>query len=245
MTVKQFIEKPDAVTAQSMIKAGTFLWNAGIFLFRAADMITAFKILAPNHFKLTKKSIETAEQDLGFLRMNPEPWSKLENISIDYAIMEKSKNLVAIPFLSNWSDLGNWDAVWAELTKDETGTALSEAAHAIDCSDTLLRSENIGQQIVGLGLNNIVAIAMPDAVLVAKKNRVQDIQNIVDDLKKKNIPQAENHPKDFRPWGWFELLMFDECFKVKRIFVKPGAAISLQSHKQRSEHWVVVKALQR
>ena len=243
MTVKQFIEKPDSVTAQSMIKAGTFLWNAGIFLFRAADMITAFKILAPNHFKLTKKSIETAEQDLGFLRMNPEPWRKLENISIDYAIMEKSKNLVAIPFLSNWSDLGNWDAVWAELTKDETGTALSEAAHAIDCSDTLLRSENIGQQIVGLGLNNIVAIAMPDAVLVAKKNRVQDIQNIVDDLKKKNIPQAENHPKDFRPWGWFELLMFDECFKVKRIFVKPGAAISLQSHKHRSEHWVVVEGV--
>ena len=113
MTVKQFIEKPDTVTAQSMIKAGTYLWNAGIFLFKAADMITAFETLAPDNFKLTKDSLETAQSDLGFLRMNPEPWSKLEDISIDYAIMEKAKNLVAIPYLSKWSDLGDWNAVWA------------------------------------------------------------------------------------------------------------------------------------
>ena len=169
MTVKQFIEKPDSVTAQSMIKAGTYLWNAGIFLFKAADMITAFETLAPDNFKLTKDSVETAQSDLGFLRMNPEPWSELEDISIDYAIMEKAKNLVAIPYLPKWSDLGDWDAVWAEVSKDRSGTALSEAAHAIDCSDTLLRSECLDQQIVGLGLNNIIAIAMPVSVLIAKK----------------------------------------------------------------------------
>jgi mannose-1-phosphate guanylyltransferase / mannose-6-phosphate isomerase len=243
MTVKKFIEKPDSVTAQSMIKTGTYLWNAGIFLFKAADMIAAFETLAPDNFKLTKDSVETAQSDLGFLRMNPEPWSKLEDISIDYAIMEKAKNLVAIPYLSKWSDLGDWDAVWAEVSKDQSGTALSEAAHAIDCSDTLLRSECVDQQIVGLGLNNIIAIAMPDAVLIAQKNRVQDVKKVVDLLKLKNINQAEIHSKDFRPWGWFKSLKLDDCFQVKHIFVKPGAAISLQSHKYRSEHWIVVEGI--
>ncbi len=243
IAVKKFIEKPEIDSAQSMIKAGTYLWNAGIFLFKAVDMITAFQTLAPYNFKLTKESIETAQSDLGFLRMNPEPWSKLEDISIDYAIMEKVKNLVAIPYLSKWSDLGNWETVWAEVSKDQSGTALSEAAHAIDCSDTLLRSECLDQQIVGLGLNNIIAIAMPDAVLITQKNKVQDVKKIVDHLKLNNIKQAESHPKDYRPWGWFERLVLGDRFQVKRIFVKPGAAISLQSHKHRSEHWIIVEGI--
>ena len=243
MKVKQFIEKPDLVTAQSMIDTGTYLWNAGIFLFRAADMITAFEILAPDNFKLTKDSVETAKTDLGFVRLNPEPWKEIKDISIDYAIMEKAKNLVAIPYLSKWSDLGDWDSVWEELNKDQSGTALSKQAHAIDCSNTLLHSECLDQQIVGLGLKNIIAIAMPDAVLIAEKNRAQDVKKVVDYLKLKNINQAESYPKDFRPWGWFESLKLDGCFQIKRIFVKPGAAISLQSHKYRSEHWIVVEGV--
>ena len=120
---------------------------------------------------------------------------------------------------------------------------MSEAAHAIDCSDTLLRSETLDQQIIGLGLKNIIAIAMPDAVLIAQKNKAQDVKKVVDYLKLKNIQQAESHPKDFRPWGWFESLKLDGCFQVKRIFVKPGGAISLQSHKHRSEHWIVVEGV--
>ena len=117
--------------------------NSGIFLFKATDMIAAFETFALDNFKLTKHSIETAQSDLGFLRMNPKPWSNLEDVSIDYAIMEKAKNLVVIPYLSRWSDLGDWDAVWEEVSKDQTRTALSHAAHAIDCSDTLLRSESL------------------------------------------------------------------------------------------------------
>ena len=206
-------------------------------------MITAFETLAPDNFKLIKDSVETAQSDLGFLRMNPEPWSELEDISIDYAIMEQAKNLVAIPYLSKWSDLGDWGEVWAEVSKDKSGTALSKAAHAIDCSDTLLRSETEDQHIVGLGLNNIIAIAMPDAVLIAQKNRLQDVKKVVNHLKLKNVQQAKSHSKDFRPWGWFEILKLDNCFQVKRIFVKPGAAISLQSHKYRSEHWIVVEGI--
>ena len=148
---------------------------------------------------------------------------------------------MAIPYSSNWSDLGDWNAIWAEANKDDSGTALSDGAHAIDCSDTLLRSETIEQQIVGLGLNNIIAIAMPDAVLIAQKDRAQDVKKVVDYLKLNNINQAEIYPRDFRPWGWFESLKLEDNFQIKRIFVKPGAAISLQSHQYRSEHWIVVK----
>lgn len=241
MKVERFIEKPDLASAQSMIKAGTYLWNAGIFLFKAADMIDAFKIFAPDILKLTKEAVERAESDIGFLRMNSEPWYELDNISIDYAILQKVKNLVAIPFLSKWSDLGDWNAVWTDIKKDQLGTALSNGAHSIDCTDTLLHSESSDQQIVGLGLNNIIAISTPDAVLVIQKNRAQDVKKIVDYLKLNKIKQAETHPKDFRPWGWFESLKHDNGFQVKRIFVKSGQAISLQSHKYRSEHWIVVK----
>ena len=241
MTVNKFIEKPDLATARSMIKAGSFLWNAGIFLFKAEDIIAAFEYFEPYNLKLTKQAVKTAKSDLGFLRLNPKPWNNLENISIDYAIMEKAKNLVAIPYLSKWSDLGNWEAVWTELNKDQSGIILSEGAHEIDCSNTMLRSESSGQQIVGLGLNNIIAVAMPDAVLIAQKNRSQDVKKVVDLLKLKNILQAETHSKEIRPWGWFESLAHDDSFQVKRIFVKPEGAISLQSHTCRSEHWVVVK----
>ncbi|MDC0969288.1 mannose-1-phosphate guanylyltransferase/mannose-6-phosphate isomerase [Alphaproteobacteria bacterium] len=243
MLVDRFIEKPDEANAKSMMSDGNFLWNAGIFLFKAEDLILAYKNFAFDCLKLTKHALETAQLDLGFLRLNPDPWSKLKNISIDFAIMEKVKNLVAIPFTSKWSDLGDWGAVWVEANKNELGTALSNSAHAIDCSDTLLRSENKDQQIVGLGLNNIIAIAMSDAVLIAQKDRVQDIKKIVDHLKINDIKQAESHLKDFRPWGWFECLKLGDCFQVKRIFVNPGAAISLQSHNYRSEHWIVVEGL--
>ena len=240
-SVARFIEKPDLKQAQKMLETGKYLWNAGIFLFSAAEMILAFKKFMPDIFKLTKSAVESANVDLGFLRLNPEPWKSLENISIDYAIMEKSKNLVAVPYQYKWSDLGDWNSVWSESKSKKSGVVLSEFAHEIDCKNTLLRSESSSQQIVGLGLDNIIAIAMPDAVLVADKDRVQEVKNVVKKLKGIDSPQAEIFPKDHRPWGWFESLAMGERFQVKRICVKPGAALSLQSHTKRSEHWVVVQ----
>jgi mannose-1-phosphate guanylyltransferase/mannose-6-phosphate isomerase len=154
--------------------------------------------------------------------------------------MEKAQNLVAVPYASKWSDLGGWDAVWAESKADALGNVTSETAHAIECSNSLLRSESSDQQVVGIGLNDIMAIAMRDAVLVAPKDRAQDVKKAVELLKAKDIAQAEIFPKDHRPWGWFESLALGERFQVKRIYVKPGAALSLQSHKHRSEHWIVV-----
>jgi mannose-1-phosphate guanylyltransferase/mannose-6-phosphate isomerase len=239
--LEKFIEKPDLHDAKQMLEAGHYLWNAGIFLFRAQDMIEAFSIYAPETLNLVSKAVSDASQDLGFLRLASRPWSELSDISIDYAIMEKAQNLVAVPYASEWSDLGGWDAVWAQNKTDALGNVTSETAHAIECTNSLLRSGSESQQVVGIGLNNIMAIAMPDAVLVAPKERAQDVKKAVELLKSKDIAQAEIFPKDHRPWGWFESLALGECFQVKRICVKPGAALSLQSHEHRSEHWIVVE----
>ena len=239
--IKNFVEKPNLQDAKQMLEAGHYLWNAGIFLFHAQNMIDAFGAYAPETLDLVSKSINEASTDLGFLRLAAEPWSKIKDISIDYAIMEKAQNLVAVPYTSKWSDLGGWDAVWSESKPDPTGNVTSETAHAVECSNSLLRSESSSQQVVGIGLNNIMAIAMPDAVLVAPKERAQDVKKAVELLKSKDIVQAEIFPKDHRPWGWFESLALGDCFQVKRICVKPGAALSLQSHKHRSEHWIVVE----
>ncbi len=239
--ISKFVEKPHLQDAKQMLASGHYLWNAGIFLFHAQDMMDAFKAYAPETLDLVSKSINEASSDLGFLRLAAEPWSEIEDISIDYAIMEKAQNLVAVPYASKWSDLGGWDAVWSESEQDTSGNVTSETAHAIECSNSLLRSESGSQQVVGLGLNDIMAIAMPDAVLVAPKERAQDVKKAVELLKSKDIAQAEIFPKDHRPWGWFESLALGDRFQVKRICVKPGAALSLQSHKHRSEHWVVVE----
>jgi mannose-1-phosphate guanylyltransferase/mannose-6-phosphate isomerase len=239
--LKRFIEKPNLHNATQMVQAGHYLWNAGIFLFRAQDMIDAFRAHEPQTLDFVSQAVDEALIDLGFLRLSKEPWSKLQDISIDYAIMEKAQNLVAVPYLSKWSDLGGWDAVWSESKTDASGNATSDTAHAIECSNSLLRSESTSQQVVGIGLTDMMAIAMPDAVLVAPKDRAQDVKKAVELLRAKDIAQAEIFPKDHRPWGWFESLAKGERFQVKRICVKPGAALSLQSHNHRSEHWIVVE----
>lgn len=237
----RFVEKPDAPLAQQMLDAGNFLWNAGIFMFRASDMISAFEKYSHGILSPVKAALSAVEPDLDFLRLDPEAWSRCEDISIDYAIMERSENLVAVPFSAGWSDLGGWDAVLQEMDRDELGVAVSSNSHAIDCEDTLLRSESSSLELVGMGLKDIIAIAMPDSVLVMHKRRAQDVKQVIGMLKSKNVAQAESFPKDHRPWGWFETLTIRGRFQVKRIHVKPGAALSLQSHHHRSEHWVVVE----
>ncbi|MDA7455155.1 mannose-1-phosphate guanylyltransferase/mannose-6-phosphate isomerase [Planktomarina temperata] len=236
-----FVEKPNLQDAEQMIASGNYLWNSGIYLFRAQDMVDLFQNYSPKSLHLVSEAVRSANPDLGFLRLAAKPWAMLEDISIDYAIMEKAQNLVVVPFNSKWSDLGGWDSVWSESEHDLSGNVTSKSAHAIDCTNSLLRSESSNQQLVGIGLSNIIAIAMNDAVLVAHQERAQDVKKAVEHLKKNNIIQAEIFPKDHRPWGWFESLAIGDFFQVKRICVKPGAALSLQSHQFRSEHWIVVE----
>lgn len=243
--LKQFVEKPDAVRAVEMVKAGTFMWNAGIFLFKAKDVIAAFQKYAPNLVAPVSAAIEGAKTDLGFLRLNPEAWLKADDISIDYAIMERATNLAVVPFEGGWSDLGAWDAVWREAGPDTNGVVTSGDATAIECKNSLLRSDSENLEVVGIGLDNIMAIAMNDAVLIADMSRGQDISTAVAALKTKGATQATTFPKDHRPWGWFESLVIGGRFQVKRIHVHPGAALSLQSHFHRSEHWIVVEGTAR
>lgn len=239
--LKSFVEKPDKLIAQEMLDKGNFLWNSGIIMFRAKDMVALFENLAPDNLSFVKEALSKGRVDLGFFRLDAEAWSKCDSISIDYAIMENAENLVTVPFSAGWSDLGDWDAVNRELNNNVNDLALSVNAHAIDCRNTALRSESPGQEIVGLGLDNIFAVSMPDAVLICHKNQVQNVSKVVTLLKGKKIPQAESFLKDHRPWGWFETVALGNRFQVKRIVVNPGAQLSLQSHHHRSEHWVVVE----
>lgn len=240
-----FVEKPDAVTAQEMLDGGRHLWNAGIFLFSTDAILAAFDAHAPEMLAGVRTAWHDAIQDLGFTRLAPAPWAALQDLSIDYAVMEKADNLSVMPYGGRWSDLGGWDAVWREAEPDAQGIATSGPATAIDCTNVLLRAESDDQQLVAIGLEDIVAIAMPDAVLVAHKDRAQDVKRAVTTLKAKGVLQAETLPRDYRPWGWFESLVIGTRFQVKRIHVNPGAALSLQSHHHRSEHWIVVEGTAR
>lgn len=241
LALKRFVEKPDAARAAKMLSAGSYLWNAGIFLFSAKTILAAFQAHAPDLIDPVKAAVDQRTPDLGFLRLAREPWARVEGISIDYAVMEKADNLSVLPFAGGWSDLGGWDAVLRNAPKDARGVAVSGPATALECDNTLLRSEDPTLELVGIGLKNIITIAMPDAVLVADISRAQDVKLAVAALKKKQAKQAETFPKDHRPWGWFESLVVGDRFQVKRIVVHPGGALSLQSHHHGSEHWVVVE----
>ena len=245
VSLSRFVEKPDAAAAAQMLEAENFLWNAGIFLFRAADMVAAFETHAPQMVDPVCRAVDEAEADLGFLRLAPEPWAELEDISIDYAVMEKAQNLSVVPFTAGWSDLGGWDTVWRESGPDADGVVAGSDATAIDCQDTLLRAEGGKVQIVGIGLSNTIAVATGDAVLIADMSRAQEVRRAVAALKEQGASQAVAFPRDHRPWGWFESLATGSRFQVKRIVVHPGAALSLQSHFHRSEHWIVVEGTAR
>ncbi|MGD9917153.1 MAG: mannose-1-phosphate guanylyltransferase/mannose-6-phosphate isomerase [Paenirhodobacter sp.] len=241
VALTRFVEKPRKAHAEAMLAAGNYLWNAGIFLFRAADMIAAFEAHAPEVLAPVQAALAAAQTDLGFLRLAPGPWAKAPNVSLDYAVMEHAPNLSAAPYRGAWSDMGGWDAVWEEGPRDRAEVGLAGAATAIDCTNSLLRSESEGVELVGIGLDNIIAVAMDDAVLVADMSRSQDVKLAIEALQAKGAGQAVHFPKDHRPWGWFETLALGQRFQVKRIVVHPGASLSLQSHHHRSEHWIVVQ----
>lgn len=243
--LKAFVEKPNAKQAKAMCASGRYLWNAGIFMFTVSTILAAFRMHAPHLVKMVQRAVDRAEPDLGFLRLDPEAWFRVEQISIDYAVMERADNLAVVPFAAGWSDLGDWDAVKREGIADVDGVVTHGNAHSIDCRKSLLRAEEDGVQLVGIGLENVVAVAMPDAVLVADARRGQDVKEAVTLLRDKGALQAEKFPMDHRPWGHFQSLATGERFQVKRIIVNPGAALSLQSHHHRAEHWIVVQGTAR
>ena len=239
--LRRFVEKPDLTRAQAMLADGRHAWNAGIFLVSTTDLIAAFAAFAPQILQGVRASVAAIQHDLGFARLGAADWAALPDLSIDYAVMEKAPNLSVMPYNGAWSDLGGWEAVWRDSAPDAKGVVTHGNALALDCTNSLLRSEAGSLQLVGIGLDNIVAVAMPDAVLITTKDRAQDVKLAVMQLKAQKAPQAETFPRDHRPWGWYESLALGERFQVKRIVVLPGAALSLQSHRHRAEHWIVVE----
>ena len=239
--LSSFVEKPEAEAADALLRGGMHLWNAGIFLFSTSNILNSFEQHAPQTLAEVRNAFDAAEADLGFTRLAVEPWSRLEDISIDYAVMEHASNLSVMPYGGYWSDLGDWQAIWREGEADSFGVVADGTSTALDCSNTLLLATSETQELVAMGLNDIIAVAMPDAVLVAHKDRAQDVKTAVAKLKAKGAAQAETLPRDYRPWGWYESIALGPRFQVKRIVVNPGGALSLQSHKHRSEHWIVVE----
>jgi len=236
----RFVEKPSAADARYMLASGLYLWNAGIFFLSVEATMKAFEDHAPQIVFPVRQALSAARKDLGFHKLDARHWQTTPNISFDYAVLEHATNLSAVPLRAGWSDLGTWGAVSRKLA-DDNGNALSGRVAAIDCHDTLLRSEASTLQLVGLGLSDVIAVAMPDAVLVADASKADQVALVVEQMGQDGVAQATTFPRAHRPWGWFETLTLGDRFQVKRLLVQPGAALSLQSHVHRSEHWIVVQ----
>lgn len=239
-TLNKFHEKPNQTVANDYYRSGNFLWNSGIFMFRAIDMIKAFKDLHPNIFEAVRLSLDCSELDLNFRRLSRTHWESVSNVSIDKAIMEHSKNLVVVPYLSEWSDLGSWDAVTEVVTNTDLVSPLIKNVDQIRCEKTFLATDDPSTQLIGVGLESIIVVASKDAILVANKEDRSAAQDALKHLEAVGKRQAHSSLLEHRPWGSFETLSLEDNCHVKKIIVKPGASLSLQSHKFRSEHWIVV-----
>ena len=235
----RFVEKPNAARAAEMLASGRFLWNSGMFVFKASAILAAFEQHQPEVLSACRTALHTGKEDLCFFRLGDAAYAASPDISIDYAIMEKVAGTV-VPVNCGWNDLGSWKTVWQETGQDADQVAVSGSARAIECKQTLLRSDDPDTQLVGIGLENIVAVATRDAVLVTTMDRAQDVRLAVNALKADGAKQATEFPRCYRPWGWYETLALGPRFQVKQIMVKQGGQLSLQSHHHRAEHWVVV-----
>ncbi|MBO6989181.1 MAG: mannose-1-phosphate guanylyltransferase/mannose-6-phosphate isomerase [Prochlorococcus marinus XMU1422] len=237
--IKRFVEKPDQETANQYIKDKRFTWNSGIFLFKAKMIISEIKKLSPLVYKSCSKAFSKNLKDLDFTRIDKDSFAKCPNISIDVAVMEKTKLGTVLPFKAGWSDIGSWKTVWETSKKDENGNFLKGNVISKDVKNCYLRSED--RLIVGIGINNLSIVETQDAVLIADLRQSQKVKNVVEELKAKGISEGQEHLKIYRPWGHYLSVSKEKSWQVKLICVKPGEKLSLQMHHHRSEHWVVVK----
>ncbi len=237
--VVRFVEKPERERAEKYLQAGNFFWNAGIFMYSAKAMINAFAAHAPDLLAHCKDALEKADSDLDFLRLDVRAYAKCESISLDYAIMEKVDGIKCILLETDWSDLGAWSAIWDVMDKDENGNVITGDAVLHKTTNSFVHSTD-GSCLTMVGLDNVLAIATKDAVMLADKDHAQDVKAIVDELQSSGRVEAVEHKRIYRPWGWYEQLSEGKRFQVKALMVNPGAKLSLQSHYHRAEHWVVV-----
>lgn len=238
--VKRFVEKPSRKEATDFLDSGRYYWNAGIFLFEAAVLLEQFEIHAPDVLKACRRALDQMEADLSFLMLG-ESYGQAPAISLDNAIAEKANNLVCVPLNTAWSDVGSWSEVWNVLEKDPSGNVARGEGKVIlkDTKNSLAYSDHACVAL--LGVDDLVVVAMDDAVLVAAKDHAEAIKAMVQNMKGNGQDVVLQHSRVYRPWGWYQGLNRGDRYQVKCIMVKPGGQLSLQSHHHRSEHWVVVK----
>jgi mannose-1-phosphate guanylyltransferase/mannose-6-phosphate isomerase len=244
--IARFVEKPDLQTAQTYLDEGTYSWNSGLFMMRASVWLAALKMCRPDIAGACEAAWTQGSADGEFVRVGKDAFSQCPSDSIDYAVMERiaaGQNMslpvgVVIPLAAGWSDVGAWEALWNVLPKDAEGNVAQGDVLMQDSRNTLALSE--GRLIACVGVDDLIVVETADAILVAHKNKTQDVKKIVDRLKQAGRSEGQIHRKVFRPWGWYDSVDSGERFQVKRIVVKPGAALSLQMHHHRAEHWIVV-----
>ncbi len=241
--VASFVEKPDLATAQGYLESGEYLWNSGMFMFKARRYLEELEEFAPAMLAACRDAHLGKTEDLDFVRLGEEAFSRCPSDSIDYAVMEKTDGACVIPLDCGWSDIGSWAALWERGEQDGDGNVFKGEVIAEDVHDCYIHAS--GRLVAAVGLTDHVVVETADAVLVAAKDRVQDVKAIVEQLKAEHRQEVVLHRQVFRPWGSYESIDSAERFQVKRIVVNPGARLSLQAHHHRAEHWVVVKGTAR
>jgi mannose-1-phosphate guanylyltransferase/mannose-6-phosphate isomerase len=238
-TVDAFFEKPDIETARRYVAAGNYYWNSGIFVLSARTFLEELQRLEPRIHDAAQEALALAIEDLGFLRLNRAAFAASPNISVDYAVMEKTHRAAMLPLDVGWTDVGSWSSLWEIAPRDSHGNFVRGDAIIEDSSNLYIHSER--SLVSTIGVKDLVIVDTPDALLVADKARSQDVSKIVARLKQSNRKEQEQHLRNFRPWGFFETLNVGPRFQVKLLHVKPGGKLSMQMHHHRSEHWVVVQ----
>ena len=237
--VARFVEKPDRKTAEGYLAAGTYAWNSGMFLFGAGRYLEELDRLEPDMVAACREAVETGQRDPDFIRLDAEAFGQARSVSIDYAVMEHTKDAAIVPADIGWNDVGAWSALWDIGAKDAQGNVTQGDVVAEATTGSYLRTD--GPMIAAVGVEDMVVVATDDAVMVAPKDRAQEVKRITDALKAAERPEMDAHTVVHRPWGTYQTVDAADGFQVKRIVVKPGAKLSLQKHAHRAEHWVIVR----
>ena len=237
--VRSFYEKPNKTTAKKYLASGDFFWNSGIFVLHARTFLEELKALEPGVFTAASEALSHSEDDLGFERLDQKSFASSPNISVDYAVMEKTSEAVMLPIDVGWNDVGSWSSLWNIAKRDEDENFVHGQVVTQDTSGCYIHTEK--SLVATIGVKDLVIVDTPDALLIADRNRSQDVSGLVQKLKKSGRKEQEQHLRNLRPWGYFETLSLGPRFQVKLLHVKPGGKLSMQMHHHRSEHWIVVQ----
>jgi len=236
--VEEFVEKPDLETAQSYLEQGNYLWNSGMFMFKADTLINELTTHSPSIVTSVSNAINNAERDLDFIRLDKQDFESSPSDSIDYALMEKSNNVVVVPLDAKWNDIGAWPALYDIGDKDNQGNVIKGDVITQDTTNTYINANH--HMVTTIGVDNLIIVDTADATFIAARDKAQEVKTIVESLHAQGRDEGGEHRKVHRPWGWYDSIESGENFQVKCLHVKPGAKLSLQMHYKRAEHWVVV-----